>query len=145
MSTPAIILNSSPATWRGATNAARRHVDLARISPRISDELRDRFRWNRRINFHDEGNGGDARHWCGVIEEIKGKIIVERRVDRVRRQGQKQRVAVRRCLHREFSTDIAGGTRAIVDDERLPELFRQPLCYEAPDDVRRTARGDAND
>ena len=54
MSTPAIILNSSPDTCAGAPVAGRRHVDLARIGFGIGDELGNGLGRNRWIDHHDE-------------------------------------------------------------------------------------------
>ena len=47
MSTPAIILNSSPVTWLRGPVAGRRHVDLARIGLGIGDEFGNRLGRNR--------------------------------------------------------------------------------------------------
>src|SRR4051794_7848829 len=60
ISTPAIILNNSPATWGADPLPCRRHVDLARIGLGISDELRNRRSGNRRIDLHDEGGANNA-------------------------------------------------------------------------------------
>ena len=83
MSTPVIILNSSPATWARRSVAGRRHVDLARIGLGIGDELGNRLGRNRWVDHHDEGTADDARDRRDVADEIVIEFLVERRVDRV--------------------------------------------------------------
>src|SRR6266436_312661 len=79
-----------------------------------------------------------------VADEIEIEFVVERRVDRVRRACQEQRVAVRRRLHDRLGTDIAGGTRSVLDDEWLAEALRQPLTHQARDGVSWAAGGKAH-
>jgi hypothetical protein len=52
------------------------------------------------------------------------QIVVERRIDGVRRARIEQRVAVGRRAHDEFGCDIAAGARLVVDDELLAEPLR---------------------
>ena len=85
MSTPAIILNSSPAMMGRGPVAGRRHVDLAGIGLGIGDELGNRLGRNRWIDHHDIGHADDARDRRDVADEIEIELVVERRVDRVRR------------------------------------------------------------
>ena len=91
--------------------AARRHVDLARIGLGIGDKLGNRVHRNRWIDFHDKRNGGNARHRRDVADEIEIEFAVERRIDCVCRDGQHQRVAVRRRSYDDFGADITAGAR----------------------------------
>src|SRR5262249_15154099 len=68
-------------------------------------------------------------------DEIVIELVVEGRVDRVRRGRPEQRVAVRRRAHDPLGADIAAGTRPVLDDERLAEPLREPLPHEAREDV----------
>ena len=104
-------------------NAARRHIDLARICLRIGDELWNSFGRHRRMHHHDVGVAADGCDRGDVAEEIEVELIVERRVDRVEATDQEQRVTVRRRFHDRLGTDIAGGTRPVFDDEWLAEPF----------------------
>ena len=124
--------------------AARRHVDLARIGLGISDELGNRCRRHRWIDHHDQGNGADARHRRGVADEIETQVVVDRRVDGVRRHGEQQRVAVRGGAHHRLGADIGAGARPVLDDEWLAQPLRQPLTDEASDDVGRAAGRNRN-
>jgi tripartite-type tricarboxylate transporter receptor subunit TctC len=54
---------------------------------------RNGVRRNRWIDFHDKRNGGNARYRRDVADEIEIEIVVERRIDGVRRDDQHQRVA----------------------------------------------------
>ena len=145
MSTPAIILNSSPATWDVGAVAGRRHVDLARIGLGVGDELGNGLGRNRWIDHHDNGNAADARDRRDVADEIEIELVVERRVDRVRRSDQEERIAVRRRAHDRLGGDIAASARPVLDDELLAEPLRQPLTDQARDDVGRAAGGEADD
>ena len=78
-------------------------------------------------------------------DEIEIEIVVERRIDGVRRDGQHQRVAVRRRSYDDLGADIAAGARPIVDEEWLPEPLRQPLTDQARDDVGRAAGRNSHD
>src|SRR5262245_56736769 len=77
--------------------ARRRHVEFTWIDFGVVDELRDRFGWKRWMHHHDESvtaNGCDRRD---VADEIETELVVERRIDGVRRARHEDRVAVRSC------------------------------------------------
>ena len=73
---------------------SRRHVDLTRVGLGVCDELgnrRDRHRWMDLQNVERARDACDRRD---ILDEIEVELVIERRVDRVRRCDQKQRVAV---------------------------------------------------
>src|SRR5262249_35314565 len=78
------------------------------------------------------GNAGD-RH--DVVDEIEIEIVVETRVDCVRRDGQEERITVRRRTHDLFGGNIASGARPVLDDEWLAKPVREPLTHQADKDV----------
>ena len=86
------------------------------------------------------GIADDARDRRDVADEIEIELVVERRVDRVRRADQEERVAIRGRTHDRLGGDIAAGARPVLDDELLAEPLRQPLTHQARDDVGRAAR-----
>ena len=92
-----------------------------------------------------QGTRHDARDRRDVADEIEIELVVERRVDRVRRADQEERVAVRRRAHDRLGGDIAAGARPVLDDEWLAEPLRQPLTDQAREDVGRAAGGKADD
>ena len=145
MSTPVIILNSSPAIWDRGSAASRGHVDLARISLGVGDELGNGLGRNRWIHHHDTGLAADARDRRDVAKEIVIELIVERRVDYVWCTDEEERVAVGGRAHDGFGGDIAGGARPVLDDEWLAEPLRQPLADQAREDVIRATGGKADD
>jgi hypothetical protein len=51
------------------------------------------------------------------------------------KQGEQERVSVGRRIHDQFGADIAGGTRPVLDDERLAEPLRERLADQACSDV----------
>src|SRR5215475_11128571 len=77
------------------TDAARRHGELARIGLGIDDELGDRIGWNRWIDHHDLGKADNARDGRDVADKIEIELFVERRIDRVCRSDEEERVAIR--------------------------------------------------
>ena len=126
-------------------DAARTVGELARIGLGIGDELGNRLGRNRRIYHHDKGAADEARDRRDVADEIEIEFVVERRIDRVRRTDQEERVAVRRRAHDRLGGDIAAGARPVLDDEWLAEPLRQPLTDQAREDVVRAAGGKADD
>src|SRR5215471_208657 len=78
-----------------ASNGARRNVDFAWISLGISDELGDRLGRNRWMHHHDVGHDNNAGDRRDVADEIEVELVIECRVERVRRSGHKERIAVR--------------------------------------------------
>ena len=84
-------------------------------------------------------------HRRHVLAEVEIQILIERRVDGVGRDGDQQRVAVRRRLGGHFGGDIARGARPIVDDELLAEVLGQPLAHQPPGDVGPDAGREADD
>ena len=94
MSTPVIILNSSPPTWIEVPLPADAMLTLPGLCLGIGDEFGNGLGRNRRIDRHDEGLAHDACDRRDVADEIEIELLVERRVDRARRIGQEERVAV---------------------------------------------------
>jgi hypothetical protein len=122
--TPVIIFEQLTGNvWRGP-DAGRRHVEFARIGLGVSDEFRNRLGRNRWIDNHDKGRADDARNRHDIANEIKIKILIKGRIDRIRWRGQKERIAVGRRTHHRFGADIASGTCSVLDDELLAEPLR---------------------
>src|SRR3984893_14182320 len=115
--------------------AGRSHVAFPRMGLGVCDELRDRLGWNGWIDHHDIRGAANARDRRYFADEIEIELLVERRVHRVRQADEQERIAVRRCPHDAFGTDIAAGARSVLNDEWLPEPLRQRLAYEARDGV----------
>ena len=125
--------------------AARRHVDLARVGLGISDELGNGLRRERWVYRHNEGDRDDACDGCDVAEEVEIEFLVKRHIDRGRRADQEEGVAVRRRIHDHLRTNIAAGSRPVLDDKLLAETLRQPLADQTSDDVGRSAGGKWDD
>src|SRR5262245_53787784 len=105
--------------WRAV--APRGKIDLARISLGVGNKLGNRLGRKRWIHQHDGSLAANACDWRNVAYEIEIELVVERRVDRVRRIGQQKRIAVRRSAHDRLGADVAAGTRPVLDDELLTE------------------------
>jgi hypothetical protein len=65
----------------------------------------------------------DSPDWRDVADEIEIELVVERRVDRIRRADHEERITVWRCAHHRFGGNIATCAWPVLDDERLAEPF----------------------
>src|SRR5262245_45052389 len=98
-------------------DASIRHIDLARILLGIGNELGNRLSRKGWLHHHHISCAHHARDRCDVADKIEIEVVVEYRVDCVRRADLEERIAVRKRSHDEFGADIAGGARPVVDDE----------------------------
>src|SRR5262249_16057433 len=108
----------------GAAVAGRAHVDLGRMCLGIGDELRNGLGRERGIDHHEKGDNADTRNGRNIADEIEIEIVVNRRIDPVRRCYDEKGVSVRRWTDDDFSADIAAGAWSIVDNKRLAKSFR---------------------
>src|SRR5215467_9338242 len=109
------------------SDAGRSHVDLTWIVLGESNEFRNGLGRNRRIDLHDLGHAEDAGDRRDVTEKHEVELIVERRVNSVRRGHEKERIPVWSRTDDHLCGDIAAGARTVLDYERLTERLRQPL------------------
>ena len=124
MLTPAIILNSSPDRWPAVPLPPDAMLTLPGLALGISDELGNCLRRERWVYRHNEGDRDDAGDRCDVAEEVEIEFFVKRRIDRGRRADQEQGVSVRRRIHDHLRTNIAAGSRPVLDDKLLAETLR---------------------
>src|SRR5262249_54914784 len=89
----------------------RRHVEFARIGLGIGDELGNGRHRNGGIDFDDLGHADNARDGRDIADEIEVELVVERRIDRIRRSDPKERVAVGWRMHDRLGGDIAARPR----------------------------------
>src|SRR5262249_35252500 len=127
------------------SHGARRNVDLAWISLGISDELGDRLGWDRWMHQHDVRHDNDAGDRRDITDEIEVELVVERRVDRVGRVDQEERIAIRGRTHDRLRGDITAGARSVFYDKLLTKSLREPLADQASDDVGAAASAKAGD
>src|SRR5215831_17969875 len=111
----------------------------------ISDELGDRLSWNRWIHHHEVGHDNNAGDRRDVADEIEVELLIKRRVHRVRRMDEEERIAIGYRTHDGLRGDISAGARSVLDDKLLAEPLRQPLADQARDDVGAAAGGKADD
>src|SRR5262249_30353799 len=105
----------------GGSNTTRRHIELAGIGLGISDELGNRFCWNREIRHHELGHASDDCDRRDVTVEIETKLFVQRSVDRVCASDQEDRVAIRGRTNERLGSDILATAGSVIDDEWLAE------------------------
>jgi hypothetical protein len=107
--------------------AAGDHLDLAGIAFRVTNELVNGVGGDLVIHHHYERSLTDARDRHDVLDEIETEIVIERRIDGIRRAGHQQRVTIGRRMSDQLGAEIAGGAGAVVDDNRLAQALGQPL------------------
>src|SRR5215467_7959751 len=93
------------------------------------------------MNHDKVGDCANTSNRRDVADKMEIELVVERRVDCVRGTNQKKRITIRRRAYDRLDTDIAAAARPVLDDELLPEPLRQPLSYQARDDVGATSGG----
>ena len=80
------------------------------------------------------------------MDEIEAETtLVELCIDRVDRSHEEERIAIGRRTHDRLGSNIAGGTRPVLDYERLPKPLRQRLTNQSRSCVGRAAAGKADD
>jgi hypothetical protein len=97
------------------------------------------------MHHHHVGAAGDCRYRRDVADELETEIVIERRVDRIRRADDDERIAVRARPCRRLGADRAAGARPVVNDEGLAEPLRQPLTDQTRENVEGAAGREAND
>src|SRR5262249_23457822 len=119
----------------GRAYTSRAHVDLAWIGFGVSNELGDCFSRNGQIDEHQVGHADDPRNWRYVADKAELEIAIERRITRIRKIRQKERIAITSRIHDRLSSDVAACARPVLNDEWLPESLLQPLTHQTREDV----------
>src|SRR5262249_57965751 len=78
-------------------------------------------------------------------DEIEGEFLIKGCVDRGRRADKGERRAVGRRAHDGLAADMGAATRRVLNDKWLAEPLRQPLSYQASENIGRAARRDWHD
>src|SRR3954471_13705401 len=97
------------------------------------------------MHFQHARNTVDTCDGSEVTNEIIVEPVEQRRVDRVRRSGEEERISVRRSTYDRLRSNVGGSTRTILYDKLLAESLRQPLSDYARNDVVLAARRERDD
>jgi hypothetical protein len=131
---------------RTAAVARRRVIQRAGFRLRERDQLAERL--CRHGRMHDQhvrhgGKNGDRRV---VLRRVVRQLRVQRRRDRqIADRRERQRVTVGRGLRALLQADVAAGTGAVLDDERLPEHAGEAITGEARERIRRPPGRERNE
>ena len=142
MSMPVLSLKQLARDMRRRAGADRRVVELARIRLGIARSapctLFDGHRW-----VDDRGSAGSSPpRLIGTKSrfDVERQLVVELRIDRVRRQREQDRVAVGRRLRDDIGADVAGSAAAVVDDDRLAQRGRERFVQDPRDNIGAATR-----
>ncbi len=91
------------------------------------------------MNDDDVGRARNLRQRREIVKRIVRKFLVERRAHEVRVADHQQRVAVGLRLGDQLRADRGTGTRPVVDDDLVPDRFRQPLSQYSARHIGRSA------
>ena len=133
-STPASILNSSPARCRKVPTPDEAYCNSPGLRLGERDELLDAVHRQAGIDRDDVRRGdqhGDRREG---FQRVVGQRV-EPRIDRARERHDQQRVAVLWRVGDDLAADHAAGAAAIVDDDLLAKPLAEMLGDDAGDDV----------
>jgi hypothetical protein len=128
-----------------STVASRRKVEFARIGLGVSDELGDGLGGDRWVDDQDQGQTDQSGDRRDVANEIEIQFFVERRIDRIRRRADEERIAVRCRSDDGLGRDVVASSGAVLNDELLAEVLQQPLAHETCIDVGGTTGRKADD
>src|SRR5262245_19919837 len=131
MSTPVMILKSSPATWLKLPVPDDARLILPGLALAKAMNSGTDLTRHCGIHLHDAGSAYESGHRRDIADEIERELVVERGVDRVGRGDPEQRVAVGRGAHHHFGGNVGIGARPVLDHDRLAEPLSQPLAQEA--------------
>lgn len=101
--------------------SSRRVVKFSRLRLGQPDQFFYGLRLKGWVNNNDKWPRGDTADTRKIGNRVIRQIIIERGTDRKCRGDQHDRVTVGRSLGHDSSTDGAGSTGSIVDDNRLAE------------------------
>jgi hypothetical protein len=92
--------------------------------------------------MHDQHQprGRELRDRREIVDRVVGQLRQQRRVDRVLVVGHEQRVAVGVGLRGQLGCKHAGRAGAVIDDELLFQVLRQPRAEKPREKVCRAAR-----
>ena len=128
-----------------AADAARGHIDLARIGLGVGDEFGDGLGREGRVHLHHAERVNDAGDRDDVADEVEIEIVVQRRVPDVRRVISSSVWPSGVGSHDRLGADIAAGAGPVLNDKRLAEALRQPLSHQPRENVGRSAGAEADD
>src|SRR5215831_18674017 len=101
------------------SGAFRCKIDHAWMGPGIGNEFGDRLGRKRWIYQHYKRHPHDPGDRRDVAHEIEVEFLIERRVNRVRRSNQEERIAVGRGANDRLRPNIGATAGTVLNDEWL--------------------------
>ena len=116
-------------------DAGRAEIELAGIGFGIGDELRNGHDRKRRIYHQHMGHAHDAGDRLDVADEIEGKLLIERVIDRVGGNDLEQRIAVRWGLNDRLGSEIATAPGRFSTMNGWPSRSGSQVAHQPSQDV----------
>src|SRR5690349_12853645 len=79
------------------------------------------------MHDQDAGTAGNRRDRSEIADDVEVQFVIERRVPCVGRGGEVKHVAVRGSFGDRLGRKSSAGSSAVLDEELLAEMLRQPL------------------
>ena len=131
---------------RRSAHARGAVVEVGRTRFGIGEEFIEGVGRHRRVDHQHIGHVGNLHDGNEVLERVVTHLLVKRLIDRDGAyRVDDQRIAVGRGAHHRLGADIAAAARAVLDDERLPQLFSELLRDAARQQIGGAARGEGDD
>jgi hypothetical protein len=127
-----------------ARTRAGRGIAQTRLGLRNGDELGHCSDIQRRVHRQDQRLARELDHRHQVFHRIEVQFV-DLGAGGQGVGGGEDGVAVARLLGDEVGADVAVGAGAILDQEGLSEILRQPLAEEAGDEVERASGREGDD
>ncbi len=144
--TPATCVEQGAGQVLRAADSDRAVIELPRSLLGVGDHFRERLHRQLGARHDHDREDADQRDGLEILRAIESELSIERLVDRDRSgAGGHQCVAVRGGFGGGEGAGVAARTRAIVDDEGLPDRLAHTVEQDARDDVARAAAGERDD
>ncbi len=128
----------------GRAGAGRRVVHRPRLLLRQRDQFGQFVHAGALVYHQHIGKVHPARDWRQVLERIVGQLHQMRRDGQRPDRAEQQHAAIGRAARHQLVSDIAAGTAAVVDDDRLTEVVRQFLGDQSRGGIGGAAGGEAH-
>ena len=132
-----------------SADTGRGIIELARLLLRQRDELGHRFRRHRGMHHQHKRRRRQQGNRCEILDRVERHFFIKARIHHERQRIQQQRMTIGRGPCGDLRTNVARGTRPVVNHELLPQRLAHTIEHHAPQRIhapaRRVGQDDADD